>query len=462
MRSQLAIAIPAIFVTTLACNNREIGAVTPGPSIQRTAVVEATRQNLDLLFVIDNSGSMFDEHQSLIKHFPQFIEILDGSAGGRPNLHVGITSTDLGGPPGADQQCQANGDSGQLIATPRVETSCSGPDDRYFVDIEGEDGARVTNFDGTLGDAFGCIANLGTQGCGFEQPLEAMHRALSSPQNDGFLRDNSILAVIFITDEDDCSMHDNSMMLQGPECSDYHDETSCPLGARDSFRCFEFGVECEPDAPRQLGSHASCKPREDSPYLSDIEQYVATLRDHKSPERLIVAAIAGDRADPQVSANDEAPGNPVLSPSCASDFGAAAPPIRLASFLDQIGNSTHQSICDEELGPAIEAVATEVRGLLGDHCMPGYVDLMPESEQLIVDCAVTDTVTSESGVIETVLAPCGQDDVLLDGPCWVATRDALACPDTATHVAIRVDNRPSGPPPAGRQTIASCLEILPP
>ena len=48
---------------------------------------------------------------------------------------------------------------------------------------------------------------------GFEQPLEAMYRALLDPEklNQGFLREDAFLAVIIISDEDDCSTEDNRM-----------------------------------------------------------------------------------------------------------------------------------------------------------------------------------------------------------------------------------------------------------
>jgi hypothetical protein len=59
--------------------------------------------------------------------------------------------------------------------------------------------------------AFSCIAQLGPDGCGYEQSLEAMYRALDPAVNPGFIRDDAALAVLFITDEDDCSARDTSL-----------------------------------------------------------------------------------------------------------------------------------------------------------------------------------------------------------------------------------------------------------
>lgn len=51
-----------------------------------------------------------------------------------------------------------------------------------------------------------------------------------------------------------------------------------PLGAQSSFRCFEHDVVCDPDRPRELGPHYNCKPREDSPYVRSISEYVLVER----------------------------------------------------------------------------------------------------------------------------------------------------------------------------------------
>jgi len=58
--------------------------------------------------------------------------------------------------------------------------------------------------------AFGCLGMLGDSGCGIEGTLEAARRALSADDslsaNRGFLRSDSVLSVVFLTDEDDCSV----------------------------------------------------------------------------------------------------------------------------------------------------------------------------------------------------------------------------------------------------------------
>src|SRR5690606_24408569 len=60
-----------------------------------------------------------------------------------------------------------------------------------------------------LTDAFSCVASVGAEGPGLEMPLEAARLAIgprvADGSNDGFLRDDALLAVIVLTDENDCS-----------------------------------------------------------------------------------------------------------------------------------------------------------------------------------------------------------------------------------------------------------------
>ena len=75
----------------------------------------------------------------------------------------------------------------------------------------------VKNYNGDITDAFTCIAALGDQGCGFEGQLKSPRWALdplnSPPGNEGFLRPEAFLAVILITNEDDCSVPDDSDLI---------------------------------------------------------------------------------------------------------------------------------------------------------------------------------------------------------------------------------------------------------
>src|SRR5262249_31449914 len=171
--------------------------------------------DIDILFLIDNSSSTFDKQQLFANNFPNFITALDSFPNGRPNVHIGVVSSTVAVGAAGVQGCPhpAPMDDGLLQNTPRV-SGCSAPAGQYILDVKpAGSSTRTTNYTGTLAQAFSCIAELGDQGCGFEAQLESMKRALdgSRSENAGFLRPEAFLAVVILTDEDDCSIRDTSI-----------------------------------------------------------------------------------------------------------------------------------------------------------------------------------------------------------------------------------------------------------
>jgi hypothetical protein len=77
---------------------------------------------------------------------------------------------------------------------------------------------------------FQCNAALYVNGCGLEQPLEALHRALlwydprdrpgNTSPNAGFVRDDALLAIVVLTDEEDGSARDCRFAAPGEPCAD--------------------------------------------------------------------------------------------------------------------------------------------------------------------------------------------------------------------------------------------------
>lgn len=98
------------------------------------------------------------------------------------------------------------GDDGCLLSTPSpFVADCAVA---YPPFLERESGSTAYPVDQFAHD-FACIGMLGTRGCGFEQHLKAAEKAIGENAagcNAGFLRDRSVTAVIFVTDENDCSV----------------------------------------------------------------------------------------------------------------------------------------------------------------------------------------------------------------------------------------------------------------
>ena len=126
---------------------------------------------LDVLFVMDNSGSM-SSHQKALSSGAAIIDQALSSY--QRDFHLGVISMDV-----------MNSGGGQLVGTPKVITSKDMP--------------------GALAKSL----NLGVFGSSQEAPFEAIKLALSEPNLSGtnrdFLRFHAQLAIVLITDAEDQS-----------------------------------------------------------------------------------------------------------------------------------------------------------------------------------------------------------------------------------------------------------------
>ncbi|MGE3543449.1 MAG: hypothetical protein AB7L28_05940, partial [Kofleriaceae bacterium] len=364
------------------CPDRTISTVQPQQGrVEYKDIPVNVNRDVDILFVIDDSPSMLDKQTNLKANFDDFIAVLNTIQGGLPNVHIGVVSSDVGtfttgGQAGAIGQlgmggCSGTGKNGVL----QTYGAAIDGGALFIEDILDTNGNRQTNYTGNLTDVFSQMASAGAGGCGFEQHLTAMRKALeSNPANAGFVRPNAYLAVIFIADEDDCSMSKPSFLGGDPA-----------LGALQSFRCNQFGHTCDvngttPNAMKAVGSKDQCHPNESSEYLEKVENYVTFLRELKSdPSKIIVAGIMGVTEPYQVELRAP-PGSttkiPSVAHSCsymgASNVEVADPPVRLQHFLNQFPNrSTSTTICQSNLSDGLMLIAQLLKTVIGDPCISG-------------------------------------------------------------------------------------------
>ncbi len=428
-RHPTALALLPAAMLLAGCGPRVSTAIDAGPGWSDPIVPVDFNPNIDILFVIDNSGSMAEEQASLAANFPRFINVLEAIEGGLPNVNLGVISTNVGAGPYPISGCVWPGDNGALQST-RGEGAppyCIVPTGAFIQDWDDGAGGRLRNYDSYQGLAasFACIAQLGTSGCGFEQPLESMRRALdgSVAGNAGFMRPDAFLAVIFITDEDDCSTRDDSMFdTSSMTLSD-------PLGPLSSFRCFEYGVDCAigNDDRRAPGPRMNCSPRADSPYMFHPDEYIDFLKNLKpDPGQVIVAGIIGDETPVVVASEPELAGLH-LAPSCATAAGEAAPGVRMSHFIRAFPQrNTITTICNEDLSDALVLIATILADAIGNPCVIGDIDIDPDLAGVQYQCQVTELWhAGQEDQIETVLPEC--DAGASNATCWRFVEDLALC-----------------------------------
>ncbi|HVZ36701.1 MAG TPA: hypothetical protein VG963_29935, partial [Polyangiaceae bacterium] len=249
-----------------ACLDPPVGAGQPVTTNLFTARISQDRvERIDLLFMIDNSSSMSDKQRILQTAVPDLVDRLvnpicldaDGhqypaAAPGQPcpdgqhrefrpvsDINIGIVSSSLGDA-GSGISC-ADGDTvddGHLIGS---LSRAKGVQSNQWGFINWQDGTDPASF---KADFQALVQSVGEHGCGFEASLEAWYRFLIDPvpyaslgkapcspgsralctapalgadgqpliddtllaQRAAFLRPDSLVAIVVLSDENDCSL----------------------------------------------------------------------------------------------------------------------------------------------------------------------------------------------------------------------------------------------------------------
>jgi hypothetical protein len=435
-----------------ACTDHRLGAPEPRVEESSTGVwVQEPQLKLDILFMVDNSLSMADKQDNLVRNFPRFMRVLEDAvpAGSTLDAHIAVVSSDLGvGTPGIESLGCGNtgGDNGVFQASPRG--ACAGPRGSFIIT-----NAAGQNFDGAVADVFSCIARLGTAGCGFEHQLGSVRRALGGdpavglpPGNAGFLRADARLGIVLITDEDDCSAPNGTDLFTDDPA------LAAVYGPLDSYRCNEFGHLCGGSPPpRAAAAGLTCQSNESgSSRLIHIGEFVDFFRKLKpDPDLLRVAAITGP-ATPYATHVAQTPQGDVtrISPSCMGPMGAgdAAPAVRLRDFVEAFGDrGLLETICTDDFGPAMEHIARTLVPTLVPCVNRRLYDRDATQAGIQADCNVTETHYREDGSQMDQVVPACEVAVGV-APCWRLAANPV-CTASPDGLAIAVDHGPDRPSP---------------
>lgn len=163
---------------------------------------------VDLLFVIDNSGSMCDAQQGLAAELPGLVDAIFDTLPGNTDVHVGITTTSFS-PGGSHQQvaCHAQEGPAEIDAAYVTDSVVAG--NGYQGRLYEYDG--LSYFAGNTSSAddraalmqwFPAAAtSVGCEGGAFEFSAAAAAFALdpaNAASNAGFLRDEGGVLVLFV------------------------------------------------------------------------------------------------------------------------------------------------------------------------------------------------------------------------------------------------------------------------
>jgi hypothetical protein len=241
----------------LAAGGGSGGSIDIGPQVKS--------DQLDVLFVVDNSVSMADKQNILEASLPHFVKRLINplcvDALGKPaaeqpvsaanpcgagssreftpisSMHLGVITTSLGGHGGTVCAPAAGenmlDDRGELV--PKLRAGVPSYMGSGYLSYDATGAAGVTDSSALVADLQATVSAAGEHGCGFEAPLEAMYRFLIDPEppvsvtqvngvstpgeintallaeRAAFLRPDSSVAIVILSDENDCSVRDDGV-----------------------------------------------------------------------------------------------------------------------------------------------------------------------------------------------------------------------------------------------------------
>jgi hypothetical protein len=418
------------------CLERDLKALNPCLVSAVARQIAVTNVDfVDILFVVDNSGSMRQEQAALRDQFPKLINTMtqgmksDGMQFPPvKDMHLGVVSTDMGlvgirnNYPGCNtQRHYEGGDDGVLQHKGMPGVSGCKADYPAFLAYE-QDLVDPEQ----LATDFGCIANLGTTGCGFEQPLEAGLKALwpkhytdangktyapddnpilflsttpegryghgdqpiSAGGNQGFLRNDanvgvSLIAIILVSDEEDCSSQNTDHFKQ-VDSSDTDD----PLAQQPiNLRCY-YNKQNLYETERYVEGYKGLRPaNNDLVIFGAIVGVPPELVDAEAREGvdfLSAESSSRDEYYDKILAHPMMQERPVgtnqsnanLAPSCSrkdilGEVATAYPPIRIVEVAKSFGpNAIIQSICQDDFGPAMDVIIDLIAVQLSAVCLP--------------------------------------------------------------------------------------------
>ena len=358
-----------------------------------------TSNAVDIVLVVDNSGSMGSAQARVAAAIGTLVDVLD-SAGA--DWRIAVTTTDNGNP-----WCDGTSPEGGTF----VATSCRSRTQNFVfqgaipadataeacLDVCPEEWSSislpvpwiessggVTNLPAGLdpAQALRCIVPQGINGCGFEEQLESLQKALlrsttEGESNFGFLRPEAVLGVLVVTDEVDCSVNKEWEVIFLPDGNRVF-WSDPDASAPSSAVCWNAGVECTGgpgayDECHSVDLDVNAGPvgeaaAESDAVLRPVSRYADFLQELEDGKKqinpgaeVVFAILGGVQPDGTVLYEDGISGQDVLDfgigPGCQGDSIRAFPPVRMRELADTLGGGAYPnrfSICDRDYTAAFE------------------------------------------------------------------------------------------------------------
>jgi hypothetical protein len=322
---------------------------------------------VDILLVVDDSASMAGKREELKQELPRLLNAIVSGEGEdmkfppASSVHVAVTTSNMGaGSAVLLESCDGLGNDGVFVKPGETGVSCDVSYPGYLA-FEGGP-ATIATVDSVSCVPLGVFSDDTHIGCGFEQPLEAGLKALApasdeqlsfasghghgSDENAGFLRSDSLLVVVVVSDEDDCSTEHHEIFASPAEVGPDDPLADEPL----NLRCF-FHDDKLYTASRYVDGLKALRPDNENVIFAAIAGVPTDLlHGDDTPD---FAAILDDQRMQNVRrhAENADPHSDDLAPSCTTSGGEAKPPRRLVETASGFGDDgVLGSLCADDFG----------------------------------------------------------------------------------------------------------------
>ncbi len=350
----------------------------------------------DILFIVDNSGSMSEEQAKVVAQLSAFLDSLANSPV-QNDFQVGVVSTSV--------SMYANSCAETTLTRAEAEAGRLQLGKELSGEVHADSQRKLLRFDDPdLLEQFGLLIGQGTAGLGQEMGFEAMRLALSEPLasvapeampsgNAGFLRAGSRLLVVVVTDEDDCSVPDPQAVMLTASCQINECTTDADCNSAGTY-CVPLGTDgtrlCETNRCETPQGRAALEP------VSTYVDFLKALDDGTGTSRLRDVSLA-------VIGPVNAEGEPERCRSATDEaYGVGE---RYRDAVLQMGERGFiGSICSDDYGVTLQRIAELVAA-------PQVLDLpqSPVDGSLVririervgsepIDCRNGDGFTFEPGV----------------------------------------------------------------
>lgn len=368
------------------------------------------RKAVDLLLVVDDGPSMEPKQAAFERGFHALLEVFF-SPWNNVDLQIAQVSTRIGVRSSATGSCRARPLELSYLHTP------SGDPLTWSCEPASED-ALTGGYRMGPGAVRSCLGSFGNSGCGPNAALGRMHQALRQPLS-SWVRDDAVLAMVFLSDDRDCSIPGSARALPGKR-SEIGQEKAL------SEHCFSMGARCQGEAD---GSYAQCEIRDRSgaqafaPRLLSYQEVVDdlfALKDNQY-DQVIALSISGvsDQEESKVvyplprSKEHQAPELGCVrwtlahaQQGAAERWLGAHAPIRLRAIAEETTTADERalySICVDDLRRSLHEIASQVMRRVRPVCVfetllhretasgsrVPYCDVIeksPEGEWVIPEC----------------------------------------------------------------------------